>query len=368
MLRCGYTTGSCAAAASKAAAEMLLSGETVTKTELLTPKGIRLTLDVTEAVRGNGSASCAVKKDSGDDPDITNGILVFSKVTLAESGVHISGGKGVGTVTKPGLDQPPGEAAINSVPRKMIRDAVSEAAEKYGYKGGFEVEISIPEGEALAARTFNPRLGITGGISVIGTSGIIEPMSSAALVDTIRTEIRMRKAEGHKSLLFTLGNYGESFIERELPLDLEKSVKISNFIGESVDIALEYGFTGILIIGHIGKLVKLGAGIMNTHSSNADGRMETLITCGLIAGADSGTLLRLTDCATTDAALDILDEAGYTEGTLAVLGERAGYHLENKVKGAADIAALMFSDRHGARAETAKTQELIKRISEEYNG
>ena len=368
MLRCGYTTGSCAAAASKAAAEMLLSGEKTAAVTLPTPKGITLTIDILEPIIGEGFASCAVKKDSGDDPDITNGTLVYAKVSPAETGVAITGGKGVGTVTKPGLDQPVGASAINSVPRRMITEAVTEIADKYGYKGGFAVEISVPEGEILAKRTFNPRLGIEGGISIIGTSGIIEPMSNAALVDTIRTEIKMRKAEGHETLLFTLGNYGENFIRRELPLDLEKSVKISNFIGDATDIALEYGFSGILIIGHIGKLVKLGAGIMNTHSSFADGRMDVLVTCGLLAGADAETLRRLPECATTDAALDILDEAGFTEKTLDILAGRAGYYLEAKVKGAADIGALMFSDMHRVRVRTEKADELIKRIAEEYNG
>ena len=368
MLRCGYTTGSCAAAAAKAAAIMLLSGEEIVSVELPTPKGITLTLDVLEPRMGEGFASCAIKKDSGDDPDITNGALVFAKVVLADRGVTITGGKGVGTVTRPGLDQPVGAAAINSVPRKMITEAVMGIAERYGHTGGFAVEISVPEGEKLAARTFNPRLGIVGGISIIGTSGIIEPMSNAALVDTIRTEIKMRKAEGHETLLFTLGNYSENYIRRELPFDLEKSVKISNFIGDAIDAALEYGFRGILITGHIGKLVKLGAGIMNTHSAQADGRMDVLVTCGVLAGADTDVLRQLPDCATADAALDILKEAGYMDKTLAVLSERAGHYLDAKVKGEADTAALMFSDMHRICVKTRKADELIKRIAEEYNG
>ncbi|MBO6231056.1 MAG: cobalamin biosynthesis protein CbiD [Ruminiclostridium sp.] len=367
-LRCGYTTGSCAAAASKAAAEMLLSGEKCGTVELATPKGIMLSLDVADPVIESGYASCAIKKDSGDDPDITNGTLIYARVSLKPEGIAITGGIGIGKVTRPGLDQPVGEAAINSVPRRMIGEAVESVADKYGYKGGFAVEISAPDGERLAKRTFNPRLGIEGGISIIGTSGIIEPMSNAALVDTIRTEIKMRKAEGHETLLFTLGNYGENFIRRELPMDLEKSVKISNFIGDAIDIALEYGFRGILIIGHIGKLVKLGAGIMNTHSSQADGRMEVLVTCGLLAGADNETLRKIPECATADAALDILDEAGYMQKTLDVLAGRAGYYLDAKVKGEAVTGAVMFSDMHPVRVMTKDAEELIRRVAEEYNG
>lgn len=367
-LRCGYTTGSCAAAASKAAAICVLSGQKTTAVELLTPKGITLTLDVIDPVISDNYAVCAIKKDSGDDPDITNGILVYAKVTKTGSGIVITGGAGIGRVTKAGLDQPVGEYAINSVPRKMITEAVREAAEKYGYTGGFEIEISIPGGEELAKKTYNPRLGIVGGISVIGTSGIIEPMSNAALVDTIRTELNMRKAEGHENVFFTLGNYGENFIARELPFDVGKSVKCSNFIGDAVDIALELGFRGILIIGHTGKLVKLGAGIMNTHSAQADGRMDVLVTCGVLAGAELSVLQRIPDCATVDAALDILDEAGYTQKTLDILAVRAGYYLDAKVKGAVKIGALMFSDKHDILVKTACADELINIVKEEYNG
>lgn len=362
MLRCGYTTGSCAAAAAKAAAMCVLSGEKISSVTLPTPKGITLTLDVIEPEISENYAKCAIKKDSGDDPDITNGILVYAKVTKTESGVTITGGEGIGKVTKAGLDQPVGEWAINSVPRRMIAEAVTEAAKIYGYNGGFAVEISIPGGEELAGKTYNPRLGIEGGISVIGTSGIIEPMSNAALVDTIRTELNMRKAGGYENVFFTLGNYGENFIARAMPFDVEKSVKCSNFIGDAIDIALELGFRGILIIGHIGKLVKLGAGIMNTHSAQADGRMDVLVTCGVLAGADVKTLQKLPDCATVDAALDILDEEGYLQRTLDILAVRAGYYLESKVKGAAKIAALMFSDKRDILVKTRDADELIKCI------
>ena len=187
-LRCGYTTGSCAAAAAMAAAEMLLTGRKTEHAELMTPKGVKLCLDITEPVIGEGRASCAVIKDSGDDPDITDGIKICAEVSFNNSGVVISGGEGIGRVTKAGLDQPVGEAAINSVPRKMISEAVMEMAEKYGYSAGFNVIISVPDGEEIAKKTYTPRMGIEGGISIIGTSGIVEPMSNSALIETIRTE------------------------------------------------------------------------------------------------------------------------------------------------------------------------------------
>ena len=367
-LRCGYTTGSCAAAAAKAAAEMLISGSRLSAVQINTPKGILLDLDVLDAEISDNYAECAIKKDSGDDPDITDGILVYAKVSRLSFGTEITGGKGVGIVTKAGLDQPVGEYAINSVPRKMITLAVSETAEKYDYHGGFKVEISVPEGENIAKKTFNPRMGIVGGISIIGTSGIVEPMSNSALIDTIHLEEKMRRAEGKKTLLLTLGNYSEGYIQRSMPFALEKSVKCSNFIGEALDIALELGFEGVLIIGHMGKLVKLGAGIMNTHSSQADGRMDVLVTCGLLAGADSEMLKRLPDCVTVDAAIDILKTSGKLEKTLEILADRAESYLNAKVKNSIEIGAIMFSDKHPVTVKTSLADKLAGQISEEYNG
>lgn len=367
-LRCGFTTGSCAAAASKAAASALLSGDTVKKVELLTPKGITLDIPIERCEISGDGALCSVIKDSGDDPDITNGIEVCARVELSGNGITIDGGEGIGRVTKPGLDQPPGAAAINSVPRKMIAAAVSDVAEQYDYHGGFRVTVSVPQGAAIAAKTYNPRMGIEGGISIIGTTGIVEPMSNSALVDTIRLEERMRREEGCRSLLLTLGNYSQSFIQRNMPFALDRCVTCSNFIGDAIDAALEYGFERILLIGHIGKMVKLGAGIMNTHSAQADGRMEVLVTCGLLAGADSGTLREITECVTADAAVSLLKRAGVCEKAMEILGSRAEYYLSAKVKGSLPIGAVMFSDKFGILSETPSAPELIRIISEEYNG
>lgn len=367
-LRCGFTTGSCAAAAAKAAASAVLSGTAPERVELLTPKGITLDIPVERCEISQSSALCSVIKDSGDDPDITNGIEVCATVELTESGITIDGGEGIGKVTKPGLDQPPGAAAINSVPRKMIAAAVSDIAEQYDYHGGFRVVISIPKGAEIAAKTYNPRMGIEGGISVIGTTGIVEPMSNSALVDTIRLEERMRREEGCRSLLLTLGNYSQSFIQRNMPFALDRCVTCSNFIGDAIDAAMEYGFERILIIGHIGKMVKLGAGIMNTHSAQADGRMEVLVTCGLLAGADPQTLIKITDCVTADAAIALLKDAGALEKAMEILGQRAEYYLSAKVKNTVPIGAVMFSDKFGILVNTPSAGEIMKMISEEYNG
>lgn len=367
-LRCGYTTGSCAAAAAKAAAEMLLTGNIVHTVSIMTPKGIALDLDVHNCHTEKDYAFCCVVKDSGDDPDITNGISIFAKAEKIPSGIEICGGEGIGTVTAKGLDQPVGAAAINSVPRKMISEAVSEISEENDYYGGFRITVSVPGGEQIARKTYNPRMGIEGGISIIGTSGIVEPMSSAALVETIRMEERVRKAEGLKNLLLTIGNYSDDFLTEKMPYIHDRGVKCSNYIGEAIDAALEYGFESILIVGHIGKLVKLGAGIMNTHSAQADGRMDVLVTCGVLAGADIKILQKIPDCVTVDAALEILQSAGVLEKVSEILMQKAEYYLNAKVKNAVKIGALMFSNKFGIIGQTSCVQELIELITEEYNG
>ncbi len=364
-LRRGYTTGSCAAAAAVGAAELLLDGKAPCAVRLRVPSGETLEINILAPERGEGFAACSVRKDAGDDPDVTNGVIVRARAEKIASGVEIEGGEGVGRVTKPGLDQPVGAAAINSVPRKMIAEAVHPLCEAHGC--GLKITISVPGGEEIAKRTYNPRMGIVGGISIIGTTGIVEPMSRSALIETFRTEMRMRRAEGAKTLLLTIGNYGKSFLARELPLAFESSVKCGNFIGEAIDSAVELGFSGALLVGHIGKLVKLGAGIMNTHSAQADGRMETLVTCALLAGADAETMKKIPPCVTVDAALAELAADGMMEKTAAVLMERARLHLEARARGM-KIAAVMFSDKYGVIGKTDGADELTERIVSEANG
>lgn len=362
-LRCGYTTGSCAAAAAKAAAQLLLTGTVPKVVSLDTPKGILLTLDVLEPVLTDGQATCAIRKDSGDDPDITNGILVYATVFKIAEGIVIDGGQGVGRVTKPGLNQPVGAAAINSTPRQMIADGLHEIAASCGYTGGFSVVISIPQGEALAKRTFNPRIGIVGGISVIGTTGIVEPMSNAALVDTIRLELNVQAEAGETAVMLTPGNYGEDFTRDRLKLDTVKQVTCSNFIGDAIDAAIKSGFTKILLIGHIGKLVKLGIGMFNTHSQYGDGRMETLVSCALTAGADLRVLRAVSECIATDAALAILHHAGVLEDTMKVLGERIHAALVRRVPEGVEIGFVCFTNEEklrGILTMSDNAEEMMK--------
>lgn len=365
-LRLGYTTGSCAAGAAKAAVQKLIGGIFPDKVFLMTPKGIGLELDILDKSSGENYACCAVQKDGGDDPDITSGILVYACAEKLTAGVEIVGGEGIGIVTKAGLDRPVGDYAINTVPRQMITAAVMEIAELYEYKNGFRITIFIPVGAELAKKTYNPRMGIEGGISVIGTSGIVEPMSTAALIGTIHTEASMRKAAGVRNLIITPGNYGESFLSEYIQNAAEKSVKCSNFIGETVNIAAELEFEGVLIVGHIGKLVKLGAGIMNTHSAEADGRIEVLITCGLLAGCSRESLIRITGCAVTDAALEILHNEGKLTETMDILCQRVQYYLDAKVKGRIKTGAVIFSNTYGLLGITEGGRRLMADISKEY--
>lgn len=361
-LRLGYTTGSCAAAAAKAAAWMLLTGQRKETITLDTPKGIRLQLDVKEITMGETSVSCAIQKDSGDDPDVTNGTLIFAEVTCTDTpGVTIDGGIGIGRVTKGGLDQPIGNAAINSVPRQMIRENVEEVMGLTDYPGGLSVIISAPEGERLAKQTFNPRLGIVGGISILGTTGIVEPMSEKALVDTIRVELRQRKEMGAKYVLLTPGNYGSDFIRQQLGIDPGLAVQVSNFIGDALDICRELEFQGALLIGHIGKLVKIGGGMLNTHSKYGDCRMEILAAHAGAAGADAETISRILESVACDDALGLLRETGKLDSTLLRLTDRVSFHLSHRAD-TLETGAVLFSKEYGILGKTENADRLLKRI------
>ena len=365
-LRYGYTTGSCAAAASKAAAAMLLSGKEISYVELHTPKGIDLRLEVLDISREDNAVSCAIQKDGGDDPDVTNGILIYAKVSREpadEAQIIIDGGIGVGRVTKPGLEQPVGAAAINKVPRQMIRENLEAVCEQYHYHGKLSVVISIPSGVELAAKTFNPRLGIVGGISVLGTSGIVEPMSEQALIDTIRVEMRQKLANGMEYLLVVPGNYGIDFLDQYgHGLQLEDAVKCSNFVGEALDAAVEFGAKGVLLVGHIGKFVKLAGGIMNTHSHNADARMELLTVHAALLGAPVELLQKMMECVTTDDALKYLKEADLMEPVMERIMEKMEFYVNQRAQHQLELGVITFSNVFGILCQTKNVPDLVKKI------
>ena len=378
-LRWGYTTGTCAAAASLAAAVMLLQGRRMEQVSLTTPKGIRLDLEVEEMDPGENSVSCGVRKDAGDDPDVTDGLMVYSQVRLPDADsvdvsgaggdyvyekdglrLNLSGGVGVGRVTQCGLSCEVGKAAINPVPRQMIFEQVAGVCRESGFKGVLSIEIRVPGAFKVADKTFNSRLGIQGGISILGTSGMVEPMSETALLDTIRLELRQRIRKGEKNLLVTPGNYGESFVGNVLGLGLGQAVKCSNFIGSTIDMAVEEGAESILLIGHGGKLIKLAAGIMNTHSSWADGRMEILAAHGAACGAKRELVEQILEAVTVDEGLRLLEtEDGLREQVMKRVMGRLEQHMKRRAGERLRAEAIVFTNERGILGATTGADDLL---------
>lgn len=376
-LRRGWTTGTCAQAAAAAAAQALLAGSlpregadwTVT---VHLPDGQPFTLSVQsgkiEKRDSQGrplAVTCKVKKDSGDDPDVTDGVTVCATVSFfSEDRIEIDGGQGIGRVTKPGLSQPVGSAAINPVPRQMIQKELVRLKEAAGWEGGFQVLVEIPGGEKLAQRTFNPRIGIVGGLSVLGTSGIVEPMSEKALIDTIEVEIKVKLAEGRRCLIAAPGNYGLDFLRDRWGILARDTVKCSNYIGETIDLAAEHGAEGLLFVGHIGKLVKIAGGIMNTHSRWGDCRMELLASSALRAGLSGDRAAALLGCNTTEDALQILTEKERRK-VMDCLLEKIHTYLNIRAQSSAQrdmkTGAVLFSNVYGVLGMTRYGEELLAR-------
>ncbi|MCM1258699.1 MAG: cobalt-precorrin-5B (C(1))-methyltransferase CbiD [Roseburia sp.] len=353
-LFCGYTTGSCAAAAAKAAAKMLFLGEDVSQVHVLTPAGVSLFLTVEDVTRGKNFVSCAIKKDAGDDPDVTDGIYIYAKVTRDESlspgQVDIDGGVGVGRVTRPGLDQPIGSAAINRIPREMMEKEIREVLREAAFLGGAKVLIEAPEGEKLAEKTFNPRLGIKGGISILGTTGIVVPMSEEGLLGSIQAEMKMHLAEGERHLLITPGNYGEVFARNYPGLEDKTSIQCSNFVGKTLDMALDLGVERITFVAHIGKFIKVAGGIMDTHSKSADCRAELMAACAIEAGADLKTAKAILHTAVTEESIQILKAAGILEPAMEIAVKKIQKNLCSRGSGIV-IDVILFSSVEGKLAE-----------------
>ncbi len=370
--RYGFTTGSCAAAAAKAAAYMLLTGREKRTITIETPKGIPYTARLLDIDRRENEVSCAVEKDGGEDPDITAGAWIYAKVSYGtpsgerqEAQIEIEAGQGVGRVTRRGLDQPVGNAAINRVPREMIRKEVGEVCNITDYKGGLRVEISVPEGKRLAQQTLNPRLGIVGGISILGTSGIVEPMSSQAILDTIWVELKQRRAEGFDYIAVSPGNYGLDFMKRTYGYDLDRSVKCSNFIGKTLDMEAELGFRKMLLTGHIGKLIKVAGGIMDTHSREGDCRMELLAAFAAGEQVDPGQIRKILECAATEEAVGILKTSGKMEPVMEHIVERICYYMERRVGQKMKIDCILYTNEYGELARSKGAEEWFTLLEQE---
>ena len=398
-LRCGYTTGACAALAAKSAVRCLVSDTRREEETILVPGGLlvrakpedwRISRDKEGRIR---SAECAVKKDAGDDHDATDGILIYVRAEYAgdaskaeepdsEKLVFIEGGEGIGRVTKAGLDQPPGEAAINSVPRRMIQEEAFKILEEYGVRRPLRLTVSAPEGVRISEKTFNPVLGIEGGISILDTSGIVKPMSSEALVETIRAQLKVLYFEGRRTAAAVPGNLGAGYLtdyvfcgqentlrkERQIKRFSDSLVICSNFIGRTVDMAGELGFSGLLLAGHIGKLGKLGNGIMDTHSREGDARLDTLLSCALEAGADRPLLLKIRRSNTTEEAIEQIEAAGFLPGTMERLMERIGEYLGRRAPLGLETEAMVFDASGRLLGKTKGADRLLSEIRKECEG
>ncbi|MBC8559414.1 cobalt-precorrin-5B (C(1))-methyltransferase CbiD [Fumia xinanensis] len=367
-LRKGYTTGACAAAAAKAAALMLLCGEEIRLVEIGNSQGERLYLPLSDWEWAEGGAvRCTVVKDAGDDPDVTNGIRITVGVRKCESGVWLYGGEGIGTVTKPGLRCPVGAKAINPGPQKMIRAALTEIMEKAGYSGGLEVLISARDGAKIAKHTFNPHMGIVGGISILGTTGIVEPMSEEALIKTIQTEMDTILAEGGENLLLCPGNYGKEVAEGQLGLDFTKGVKCSNYIGETLDYAVYKKVKNILLVGHAGKLSKLAAGIMNTHSKVADCRCEIFAAHAALLGADRALIAAIMEAASTSEIHRLLCLYGMAEKVWDSILQKMLQYLERRVHEICRVEVILFVNEHEIVVQSKGAMELCQKLKGEGN-
>lgn len=321
--RKGYTTGSCATAAAKVAALMALRQQVINQVSIVTPSGITLRLNVEQPLICGQQASAAIRKDGGDDVDATHGMLIFAQVALNDSGsITIGGGEGVGTVTRKGIGLPIGSAAINRTPRQTIEQAVREVI---GPERGADIVIFAPEGEERAQKTYNGRLGILGGISIIGTTGIVTPMSEESWKRSLALELEMKRAQGMTSVILVPGNHGERFVQEHMQIDAERVVTMSNFVGYMLQEAQRLGFQRVVLVGHLGKLIKVAAGIFHTHSHIADGRMETLVARLALLGAPHEFLRTVFECSTTEAAMELIEQQGWQavyDDIAQAIGER----------------------------------------------
>lgn len=434
-LKKGHTTGSCAAASSKAALQMILTSEEVSSIVIDTPKGVRLKLPVHKlGLDSNGeltamepefsedgnlkSVSCSVVKDAGDDPDVTDKLNIISKVTLsmdaAESvkmkyvqkpyeyiiesqgkdiKVNIIGGSGVGLVTRKGLSCDVGKSAINPVPRSMIIKEIKAVIDKEKPQvcpAVIWVEIQAQNGEQTALKTFNPKLGIIGGISILGTSGIVEPMSEKALIDTIKVEINQfaqlniyegMERETVKPMLVCPGNYGQDFAKNELGLDLDRGVKCSNYIGETLDYSCYLKIPKILLVGHGGKLIKVAAGVMNTHSSAADARQEIIASHSAVQGAGVETLKNIMKAISIEEMVDIMIRHDASEGQMGITGsgnfsqrtfesieKKIREHIDHRTRKQVQVEYIIFTKAHGILIQSSGARDMISQLGNQESG
>ncbi len=362
-LRSGFTTGTCASAAVAAACETLLGGYPVDNIGVTLPEGSTVSFPI-EIIEFDGEfARCGVRKDAGDDPDVTHGLVIEATVRRSDDDLVLTAGPGIGIVTRPGLACAVGEPAINPVPRRMILEHAKQICQRHGYEEGLQISIAAPGGEGISRKTFNPRLGIVGGISILGTTGIVEPMSEKALIETIHVLVNQASCSNPETILLTPGNYGRAFCLTELVMDVDAGVKIGNFVGETLDYLVEKDFREVLLVGHIGKLVKIAGGSMNTHSLIADARMEILAAHAALAGADRPIITTIMSCLTTREAIDILLQNHLAKPVFESVAEKVKHHCQMRARQNLTVEVVLFSAEDHLMAQTAGAARLIGKLT-----
>jgi len=350
LLKCGFTTGACAQAAAKACALMIKNNKIEEFVEIELPDGSLADFKIEYASFSKTFAKCAVKKYAGDDPDVTDGVYVYVSIQEKKDGkICFVAGEGVGTVIKSGLFLEIGEAAINPVPREYIK---KEIINIFGRKRVFSIEISIPDGELISKKTFNSRIGVEGGLSILGTTGRVKPMSNEALQKTILLEIKQKTYSKPPFICLVLGNYGEKIADT-LNIPKDRQVMCSNFIGYAVDALKIENIKKVLIIGHIGKISKVSAGIFNTHSHIADARAE-VFAAKLLDYGRVDLALEALRCNTTEQLSSEIIEKG-EKVFFDFLTENIKSRIEQRVLNEVDIEVLTFSFNKGILGFTGET-------------
>lgn len=340
-MKSGYTTGSCAAAGTKAAL-LALQGNVVKEVELHALSGELLHIPIESVEFTVDGAKAEVIKNGGDDPDITHGASVFTEVVINPQSktVNFHAGLGIGIVTQPGLSVEPGQPAINPGPRKMMTQVVQELLPQ---GCGCDITVSIPKGIELAKKTLNPILGIEGGISVIGTTGIVRPMSEEGFKNSLTPQISVAKANGYNDIVFVPGKIGEN-IAKALSLPSKALIQTSNFIGHMLEFAVDEEIKSVLLFGHLGKLVKVAGGIFYTHSKIADARLEIMASYAAMLGMDSTGVKEIFSVKTTEAAMPIIEKYGLVEkGYYDLLAQRASLRSQQHVFNAFTVGTVIVT-------------------------
>lgn len=361
----GYTTGMCAAAAAKAATLLLFGGGPLTSVAVTTPTGIALDLPVARQESGDGYALCGVLKDGGDDPDVTHGLVICAVARPSDRpGVVLRGGMGVGVVTKPGLSIPVGDAAINPVPRAVITREV-EAVLPPGR--GVEVTIEVPEGERVALRTLNPKMGVVGGISILGTSGIVEPMSEEAFKNSLVPQLSVARAKGFDIAVLVPGRKGERAAVDRYGFPPDAVVQMGNFVGFMLNESRRAGMRGVVLMGHHGKLVKVAAGVFHTHSKVADARLETIAAQAALLGAGREAIAAVMAGGSAEETLGVLRAFGLV-GVFPLLAERASRRAREYLERCGDGEMAVGTALLSLEGELLGADETATALARELGG